>query len=278
MVNQLISGSNTGQLINWSTKFNPNMKNGIKSLLVVISIVLIFFSCKQTQHLAKVESANQEISNKKNRSTDEEIQEIIAPYKEQTDKQMNRVLGEFHETLHKAQPESTMGNFCADAIYKMAKDFNGDSIAFAIQNYGGMRLPTIAAGEVTRGKMYELMPFENRMFILDMNGAEVLKLVKHMTNRGGWPISASMRYEIFEGKPIEIKIHGDLLSEDKIYKVAMPDYIANGGDNLDFLIPIKRKETEKLIRKAFMEYIIEHTFAGIQVTPKIDGRISIRNN
>ena len=250
----------------------------MKYTFLLFSFALLILSCKQTQHLAKVESGNKEFSKDKNKSTDEEIQEIINPYKTQMDKQMNRVLGEFHEEIIKAQPESTMGNFCADAIYKMAKDYNGDSIAFAIQNYGGMRLPSIAAGEVTRGKMYELMPFENRMFILDMNGAEVLKLVEHMTTRGGWPTSASIRYEIFQNKPIEIKIHNAPLDSEAIYKVAMPDYIANGGDNLDFLIPIKRKETDKLIRKAFIEYIIEHTFSGIQVTPVIDGRISIRNN
>jgi len=245
---------------------------------LLFSLVLILASCKQTQHLTKVESGNKEFSKDKNTSTDEEIQEIIKPYKEQSDKQMNRVIGEFHEEIYKAQPESTMGNFCADAIYKMAKDYNGDSIAFAIQNYGGMRVPIIAAGEVTRGKLFELMPFENRMFILDMNGAEVLMLIEHMTQRGGWPISASLRYEIFQNKPIEIKIHKEPLDSEKIYKVAMPDYIANGGDNLDFLIPIERKETDKLIRKAFMEYILEHTFSSLQVSPQIDGRISIRNN
>ncbi len=251
----------------------------ISRYLFLLFISFLFFvSCKQTQHLAKVEPNNQEISNKKNSSADEEIQEIINPYKEQTDKQMNRVIGEFHEEITKGQPESTMGNFCADAIYKMAKDYNGDSIAFAIQNYGGMRLPTIAAGEVTRGKMYELMPFENRMFILDMTGAEVLQLIEHMTLRGGWPVSASLRYEIFQNKPIEIKIHDAPLVSGEIYKVAMPDYIANGGDNLDFLIPIKRKETDKLIRKAFIENVLEHTFSNIQVSPQIDGRISIRNN
>lgn len=249
-----------------------------KYVFLTLAIALLSVSCKQTQHLAKVEPNNQEISNNKNSSVDEEIQKIINPYKAQNDKQMNRVIGEFHEAITKGQPESTMGNFCADAIYKMAKDYNGDSIAFAIQNYGGMRLPTIAAGEVTRGKMYELMPFENRMFILDMTGAEVLQLLEHMTNRGGWPVSASLRYQIFQNKPIEIKIHKAPLVSAEIYKVAMPDYIANGGDNLDFLIPIKRKETDKLIRKAFIENVLEHTFNNIQVSPQIDGRISIRNN
>ena len=98
-----------------------------------------------------------------------------------------------------------------------------------------MRIPIIAAGEVTRGKMYELMPFENRMVFLDLNGKEVFRLIKHMTTRGGWPISASLRYEIFEDEPTNIKIHGDDLEEEKMYKIVLPDYIANGGDNLCLL-------------------------------------------
>ena len=249
----------------------------LRILAVLLSIAFLTTHCKPKQHLAKVESKSQEFSKDKNLSEDEEIQELIEPYKKLTDQQMNRVIGEFTEEITKGQPESTMGNFCADAIYKMAKDYNGDSIAFAIQNYGGMRVPTIPAGEITRGKMYELMPFENRMVFLDLNGNEVLRLIEHMTARGGWPVSASLRYEIFEDKPVGIKIHGDVLEDEKIYKIVLPDYIANGGDNLDFLTKIEsRKDTDKLIRKAFMEYILEHTFSGFQVNPQLDGRISLK--
>ena len=122
------------------------------------------------------------------------------------------------------------------------------------------------------------MPFENRVAVLTLDGKSTLKLIEHMAMRGGWPISASLRYEIFNKKPIAIEIHGEKFNPEKTYKVAMPDYIANGGDNCDFLKTAPRKMTDKLVRKAFFEYILEHTFAEKAIHPKIDGRIAIRNN
>lgn len=235
-------------------------------------------SCKSMQHLAKVEPQKEVINAESQIQNDTQADSLIQPYKAVIDKEMNRVIGHVKEEMIKAQPESTMGNFCADAIYKMATDYYGEPIDFALQNYGGMRVPSIAAGPITRGKVYELMPFENRVAILTLDGKSTLQLIEHMAMKGGWPISASLRYEIFNKKPIEIKINGEKFDLQKTYIVAMPDYIANGGDNCDFLKLAPRKMTDKLVRKAFFEYILEHTFAEKAIHSKIDGRIAIRNN
>ena len=255
------------------------MKKNTAYFFLLLWVPLLIISCKSKQVATKATTLNEQIPDATTFSKEEEIQKLNETGASLNEKQTNRIIGEFALELYKAQPESTMGNFCADAIYKAAKDYNGDSIAFAILNYEGMRLERILPGEVTRYKIQELMPFENRMVFMDLSGAEVGHLIEHATQRGGWPISASIRYEIFENKPIEIRIHGELLEEQKIYKTAMPDFIANGGDGLDFLKKVEtRKDTDKLIRKVFIEYILEHTFASIQVNPKIDGRIAIRNN
>ena len=244
------------------------------------SLLLSFLaiSCKSKQHLAKVEPQKEVISAESQIENDAQADSLIQPYKKVIDKEMNRIIGEVKEEMIKAQPESTLGNFCADAIYKMATDYYGEPIDFALQNYGGMRVPSIAAGPITRGKIYELMPFENRVAILTLDGKATLQLIEHMAMRGGWPISASLRYEIFNKKPIAIEINGEKFDPNRNYKIAMPDYIANGGDSCDFLKLVPRKMTDKLVRKAFFEYILEHTFAEKAIHSKIDGRIAIRNN
>lgn len=83
---------------------------------------------------------------------------MLAPYKKSMDAQMQVVIGHADTTLYKAQPESTLGNFLADAELRTAKKSNKDVVA-AVANYGGIRVPYISAGDITLGRIYELMPF-----------------------------------------------------------------------------------------------------------------------
>lgn len=245
---------------------------------IFLPLFLLMFSCKPQQQLAKVEPEVQQISKENNLETSPEVDAILAPYKKEIDEKMNKIIGQCAYEIIKAQPESALGNFCADAIHKMAEDYTGKKIDFATQNYGGMRVPYLAKGNITKGRIYELMPFENRLSIIDLPGKETLQFIQHMTNRGGWPISASLRYFIFEKKAIEITINGKPFDINQTYRIAMPDYIANGGDNCDFLIGHPRQDSERLLREAFFESILEHTFAEKAIEPRIDGRIAIRNN
>jgi hypothetical protein len=66
------------------------------------------------------------------------------------------------------------------------------------------------------------------------------------------------------------------VSSSRIYKVAMPDYIANGGDNLKMLIPLSRIQTGKLIRDILIEHALETSKSGHEITATIEGRIVIQ--
>lgn len=59
---------------------------------------------------------------------------------------------------------------------------------FAVFNTGGLRRP-LPLGNITRGDVFELMPFENELVILTMNGEAVKKLVNFIATKGGAPVS-----------------------------------------------------------------------------------------
>src|SRR5690606_11149141 len=98
------------------------------------------------------------------------------------------VIGRTDIPLTKAQPESTLGNFVADAQMIVAKKLDNKVVA-SVVNYGGIRLNYIAPGELTKGKIFELMPFDNMLTIVEVPGEVLKQFCNHMAKYRGWPVS-----------------------------------------------------------------------------------------
>jgi 2',3'-cyclic-nucleotide 2'-phosphodiesterase (5'-nucleotidase family) len=118
------------------------------------------------------------------------------------------------------------------------------------------------------------MPFDNMLVVLTTDSAGVYQFISHMANRGGWPISG-VRYSIRESKPENIFVGGQQLRGARQYAFTLPDYVANGGDNCDFLKTMKREDLNKLMRDAFIEGVIETTKQGKLVDAELDNRIIV---
>lgn len=79
---------------------------------------------------------------------------------------------------------------------------------------------------------------------------------------------------IHKDAPAEYTIYGKDPDPNAIYKVAMPDYIANGGDGLSHLISLERRQSGKLVRDYIMDYIAWLNEKGESVDAQIEGRIT----
>ena len=82
---------------------------------------------------------------------------VMKPYSDSVNKSMNDILGIADITLEKKSPEGTLGNFMVDAFYTMAREKHNMAVDVAFINYGGIRLTQLPAGNVTRGKIFEMM-------------------------------------------------------------------------------------------------------------------------
>lgn len=204
-------------------------------------------------------------------AVDKDISDMVAPYKARLDAEMNKVIGKTEGELIKAKPESALGNFVADLIYEKGKDYYDKNIDFAIVNYGGLRIPNLPKGDITKGQIFELMPFDNMLVVVDMDAATVRQLFSVMAANGGWPISKGVNYRIKEEQAVDILIDNKPIEENKTYKVIMSDYLANGGDKLFFLVDKKRDNLGVLFRDAMLEYIIEQE--GTAIDAKVEGRV-----
>lgn len=117
-------------------------------------------------------------------AADTAVVRMLSPYKQGVDTQMRVVIGRTDIPLTKAQPESTLGNFMADAQLEAAQKLDSKVVA-SVVNYGSIRINYISPGEISRGKMYELMPFDNMLAIAEVPGSVLHQLCDLMAARKG---------------------------------------------------------------------------------------------
>ena len=247
-------------------------------LFVAFFAVLLLSACKpkqMVQHLADADVSYLRLS--EGEALDAEIEAFIAPYRAKMAKEMDVVVGTIDQELKKQRPNSNMGNWFTDLLEDSAKEtFPDTKIDFAVQNYGGLRLGSIPAGDITAGKIFELMPFDNTLVCLELDAKTIQQLVDRIAEYGGWPISRSLAFTIRDSAAVDIKIKNEALNPNIKYQVVMPDYIANGGDNCHFLKDKKRQDSGVVIRQVLIKYLSDKMAEGI--SPAIDDTQRIKTN
>ena len=227
------------------------MKLYLYPFLFVITLV----ACSTPQrgfNPAKVSYSQMRITDKTNK--DANLVKLLAPYKDSVNNSMNGVIATLQNTMEKRQPEGSLGNFVTDAQLIMGAEKFKRKVDLSIVNNGGIRLQELTAGAITRGKIFELMPFDNELIMLTMSGKNVQQLLDTTSKKGGWPISGTT-YTIENKKATNILIGGAPIDEFATYNVVLSDYLANGGDNLDFLKALPRVQKGYLLRDAIIDYV-----------------------
>ncbi|HUH74746.1 MAG TPA: 5'-nucleotidase [Chitinophagales bacterium] len=226
--------------------------------------VLLLTACHPLQ-VAQVDITQVDISNQS--GIDSNLYYMVEKYKIQLDDQMNIFLTHTPVDMVKAQPCSNLGNMMADILYNYYNK-NEKVVDFAISNHGGIRVSSFTKGPLTMGDAYQLMPFDNEIVYIKISGEKVRQLLQHVCNLGGWPISHAEVVMDSSRTIQKISIDGNELIEDKIYTVAMNDYVANGGDQCSFLIGSPTVESGKLFRDAIIE-TWTHQKDELQVNPEM---------
>ncbi len=247
---------------------------GAVILRMTVAFVLLgsLPSCGRTWHEATHDYAGYSIQ--PTLVADSMMEAYLTPFRQQLSETMDDTLAEIHHTLTLEKPESTLGNFMADLLAEEATRITGKPVDLAIQNYGGIRRNSLAAGPFTLGMVYEIMPFDNQLVILELDGTGLNTLIDHMAQLGGWPVSKGVRYQIEDGQARAILVQNRPIQEEHTYRVALPDYIAKGGDRCDFLVEYPMIETGVLVRDALIHYCRSRQAAGILIDAGLDGRIT----
>jgi 2',3'-cyclic-nucleotide 2'-phosphodiesterase (5'-nucleotidase family) len=141
-------------------------------------------------------------------------------------------------------------------------------------NYGGIRLNQLPAGPVTRGKIFELMPFDNLLVLQKMNGSVLQQLLDLAASKGGWPV-AGITMQVKDKKAVNVLIGGKPLDPAQTYTVANSDFLGNGGDNAEMFRAIPQQNIGYLMRDAIFDYITKLKSSGQNI--KASGELRVTN-
>lgn len=156
---------------------------------------------------------------------------------------------------------------------------------FALLNSGGLRAD-LKPGELTYGALYEVLPFDNNVATLTLTGTQLIQMFETLlSTHHGIPQIAGLRLRIelcSDGaKVIEAKDgRGQPIVQNQLYRMAMSDFLAMGGDGLtEFLkgIPPEHKDlglkSELNLRDAIAQQL--RSSKGGLPDPGIDGRMTL---
>jgi 2',3'-cyclic-nucleotide 2'-phosphodiesterase (5'-nucleotidase family) len=159
---------------------------------------------------------------------------LVGRYQERVDSLASRVVARLKFPLSRSDPR--LGRLIAEA------NRNAVRADVGLVNAGGIRAD-LPSGPVTYGALFEVEPFQNALVTVTLTGAELRALLEQAVQGAGRPsleiAGALVRYDPNRpaGRRIQaIRLQGGrkLSSRDR-YRVALPDYLARGGDGFALL-------------------------------------------
>ncbi len=246
-------------------------------LLPVLALLLTLPACQRaayvpTAHLPPVTS--QPVG--KAMPDDATVAALIKPYHDKVTAQMSEVLGTSPAGIPKGPGESPLLNFVGDLQRAGASRALGQPVDLSVATTGGLRA-ALPAGPITLGAVFELMPFENELVVLDASGETVQQLFAFAAKLK-MPISGATYAIGADGQPTDIRVGGQPFdpAAPRRYTIATSDYLAGGGDNLAFFRPLAPRHTGLLLRNVIADHIRSLSKAGLPVEGKVEGRVHIQ--
>ena len=205
---------------------------------------------------------------------------FIAPYKDSLKTFTAGIVGKTDTGYFPERPSSNLGNLSADLVFLFAdsclKSQTGFSLDVAVLNMGGLRT-ALPKGEITMGNMYEVMPFENSVVVLRLNGGDVDSLFRHIIRRGGEPVSG-LKLEVDEKQKYTAWMGQRRFDSRRDYWVATSDYLAFGGDGFSmFKSPMQIIYLKKTVRDVLIGGVQSETRRFGVVQKRTERRIVYAN-
>ncbi len=167
---------------------------------------------------------------------DSKLAEIIKPYRSGVDSLMAVKIG--RSAVELEQNSSALLNLVTDFVYDEGTHLVDGNVDLAIMNKGGIRRG-IPKGDVTKGMIMSMLPFENKVYVIDIKGSLLADAFDVMAIRDGDGVSdgVDITFDADTNRCTKILIKGKPLNPERVYRVATIDYLANGGD---YMTPLKQ--------------------------------------
>lgn len=249
------------------------MKHPIYTYITALLLAVSTIGCQQKVWQPQASLAQTDVPVDSTITADPETETMIAPYRNQVSTKMNEVIGTAATELGKGNHESPLGNFVVDLLLEQTNKLMDTPVDMAQTTNGGLRVP-LPAGPVNVGNIFELMPFENELVVLTLDGPTTKELFDFAAKTGISPI-ANATYTVQNGQATDVKIGGKPLDLSRNYTIVTSDYLAGGGDNMVmFKNALKTEKVGVMMRDMIINHIKELTANGKQITADTKNRVS----
>ncbi len=158
----------------------------------------------------------------------------------------------------KNELDSPIQNLLTDIIKDLAPQ-----VDFALNNTGSAK-DDILKGKITKRVVINAFPFPNKVMILKAKGNFIKRLIESSISDNlslfqySKEVKIQYRRENDKTELVSAEINGQELDENKIYTIAVNDYIAKGKSEGEMFKEIKDKEPliDKNLSEILMDYIL----------------------
>lgn len=212
---------------------------------------------------------------------DPALQAVIGPRAKEIQDTFGLVLCEAPKGLFRGRrgEENLLGYWVADLMRERATAQLGRPVKVAITNQGGLR-SNLRPGTLKVSDVYEVLPFENELVVVEFTGAQVIQMVKEgILRRSGEPISGVKA--VVEGTPEAARLvvtweDGSAIDPTEVVRVATSDYLAASGDSMATIKQGRNLATTGLVlRQILLDACEQAGKAKRQVLPPAPGRYRI---
>ena len=262
---------------------NLKKYNDVLKLFVIFLTFFLISSCsKNVLHLNTIKGKQLPVTENAltpaTNALSQEIENYITPYRDRINNDLDSVLAICPITLDKkaVNMQSTIGNMMADVVLQFGtavfEKRENKQIDICLLNSGGIRA-ILPKGNVTSRNGFEIMPFENSLVVIALRGVQIQELISYfISEKSAHPLSG-LTFTIKKDKTTaNILVQGQPLVLDKLYYVGTNDYLANGGDNMNFF---KKGEHTYDLDYKLRNILIDYFKSVSIVTAKQDNRIIV---
>ncbi|MCQ4120422.1 bifunctional metallophosphatase/5'-nucleotidase [Rhodococcus tibetensis] len=176
--------------------------------------------------------------------------------------------------------ESPLGNAVADAQLAAGRAFGAQ---IALTNPGGLRADLVG-DDITYGQAYAVQPFSNALEVLTLTGSTLRSVLEQQFQpRGDGTVterilspSSSLTYTMDRSATVgdriaDLRVNGEPVSPEGVYRVAVNKFLADGGDGFDAF----RTHAEALHAGCDLDAFTAYLGAGSPLSPPRTDRIRV---
>lgn len=241
----------------------------MKKILYLCALAAVCAGC----HRANPKIVSCELVPIEAQTGDTSMLRLIEPYKQAQELEMSVVIGESDRLMHASLPEDLLNAFVSDAMFEYANSLKPTDLA--ITNFGGLR-NDLPQGAVTVGHVLQVMPFDNAVVFLELQGGEMLKLADAIAAKGG-EVETGMSLTIGkDGKSKNVLLGGKPIDPQRTYRVITTDYLSYGNDHLEPLANYSKMELlQTMLRDVLTDHIRRQTAAGKTLHTNLKNQIHV---